>query len=697
MTDTVAPDVNDEAADLGEIRLGRFRLTWDDRRPLSVHSDDAPIAGRRGVALVELFTADEQRERTSQAYYRSAVGSRLRVRQVRRSDDGSVERAVVEQRDGLTGIETSTTLSAPHDAAALRVETTVVNGSDVPVVLTTVSTATVGFGRDEASVRRLRLLAAESEWLAENRWRESALGDLLPELSLPLHGQDGRGHASLTSHGAWSSGERLPVGAIVDGDEALAWQIETSAGWHVDLCQTAVGGVLSLLGPTDLENHFAHRLAPGAAFSAVPGAIAVSKEGRDGAFAELTRYRRWLRRERTDRSLPVIYNDFLNTLMGQPTTEALLPLIQEAASAGAEVFCIDAGWFASPAIGDWWSTVGEWKEAEDRFPDGGLKRLTDEIRARGMRVGLWLEPEVVGVDSPVASTLPDDAFFHRFGRRVREHERFHLDFRHPAARAHVDEAIDALVREHAVSYLKLDYNINPGAGTEANATAAGDGLLGHTRAYRDWLEAVQERHRGLLIENCSSGAMRADYALLAATHIQSTSDQQDFLLYPPVAASAPASILPEQSGNWACPAAGLSNEETAFTLVTGMSGRLYLSGFLDRLSESQRRAVAEAVALHKDLRYDLASTEPFWPLGLPRWDDDHICVGLRSASRTLLFVWDRAEPASEILIPGVRGEAVELYPTSGWELEEAVEGLHVRTLAGPTARVIAVAREAARS
>ena len=70
--------------------------------------------------------------------------------------------------------------------------------------------------------------------------------------------------------------------------------------------------------------------------------------------------------------------------------------------------------------------------------------------------------------------------------------------------------------------------------------------------------------------------------MLARFDLQSTSDQQDFLLYPPIAAGAPVQILPEQAGNWAYPQPSMSHEEIAFTMVTGLSGRLYLSGFLDR-------------------------------------------------------------------------------------------------------------------
>jgi len=699
------------------VRIGRFELRWSDASPAALQAEGS-LLDRDGIALVEIFTAVEQRARTSQAAVRSALGARLRVVAVEDADPAvpSGRTVVVVQRDPVTGLEVRTTLtarSAPGDVtasaapsgSALRVQHELRHSGSGDIVLTTVGSASVGFGR--TGLDDLEVLLADSEWLAENRWRTQPLRALLPDLSLPIHAQDGRGHATLTSHGSWSTGEHLPVGVVHDPVRraAFAWQIESGAGWHMDLSQDLDGATLGLFGPTDLEHQFAHRLAPGDAFTTVPVALAVSDRGPDGALAALTAHRRGLRSDRAG-ALPIVYNDFMNTLMGQPSSEALRPLIASAADAGAEVFCIDAGWFADPELGDWWSTVGEWREAASRFDAAGLVGVTDEIRARGLRVGLWLEPEVVGVDSPLAGRLPEEAFFRRFGRRVQEHGRYHLDLRHPAARAHLDETVDLLVRDYAVSYLKLDYNINPGAGTEQDALAAGDGLLGHVRALREWLIGIQYRHPGLLLENCSSGAMRADYALLDVAHLQSTSDQQDFLRYPPIAASAPASILPEQCANWAYPAVEMSEAETAFALVTGLSGRLYLSGFLDRLRPEQRALVGEAVALHKELRDGLRDAVPFWPLGLPGWDDPAICLGYRlPGGDELLFLWDRSPGAAEILLPGASG-AVRIFPggAADWTLEEADPsaerdpvgraGLRIRTGAGVSAGVLRVAADA---
>lgn len=670
---------------------GPFVLAWSDETPAALTLPASAFVGRTTAPLVEIFTADEQRARTSQAYVRSSVGERLRAIQGTEEDDGASQVRRVVQRDERTGIEVHTTLTRPHGVPVVRIQSSVRNTSSSSVVLTAATSLSIGFGRCESDLDDARLAIAESEWLAEDRWKEIPLRSVVPALSLPIHAQDGRGHFGLTSHGAWSSGEFVPCGILSSaGTEALAWQIETSAGWHVDISQGAEGGTLALLGPTDLENHFAHEIAPGDSFDTVPVALAYSSEGRDAAVGALTIYRRWLRGHRAEEESPVVYNDFMNTLMGQPSSEQLRPLIASAAAAGADVFCIDAGWFADPAIGDWWNTVGEWREAPTRFT-GGLKELTDEILDRGMRVGLWIEPEVVGVRGEAAHTLPEEAFFVRFGRRVQEHERFHLDFRHPAARAHVDEAIDLMIADYGVSYIKLDYNINPGAGTDHDATSAGDGLLGHTRAFRQWLIDLQRRHPGLQLENCSSGAMRADYSLLEVTHQQSTSDQQDFRLYPPIAASAPLSILPEQCANWAYPSSEMSREETVFTLVTGLSGRLYLSGFLQRLSPEQAGLVEEAVTLHKQLRGLLGTAVPFWPAGLPGWDDATIVLGLHTREGDLLFVWDRSDAARAIVVPGVAGQPEQLFPaaTKG-TLTMGEDGLIVRTPVGVAARVILV-------
>lgn len=281
------------------------------------------------------------------------------------------------------------------------------------------------------------------------------------------------------------------------------------------------------------------------------------------------------------------------------------------------------------AAGGWWDMVGEWQASTNRFGDAGLRGLAENIRAHGMGLGLWLEPEVIGAKSPLASTLPDSAFFQRHGVRVCDSGRYLLDFRSPEAREHVTRTVDRLIDDFGAVFFKFDYNTIPGVGTDLNTESVGDGLLEHCRAYLDWLDDLRRRHPDVMIENCGSGAMRADYAQLSRLDLQSTSDQCDPLIYAAIAAGAGMTILPEQQGNWGYAQQEMDDETAVFTLATGVLGRLYLSGFIDRMTEPRLSLVRDAIALHRCVLADQQHMVPFWPSGLPDFDGDWLTVGLR--------------------------------------------------------------------
>jgi alpha-galactosidase len=681
------------------IEVGRDRMARITRLAAGGSgTPDAP-APDSALPLLDVVVSGEGRGWSGTRYCESEAGARFRYAgHGERGADGPWRELRVDLDDPVTGLRAEVfyqVLVTGGTGRGVRSWVRLVNHGARPVALESVTSflcGNLGSGPGPDNLADLDVRWAENDWMAEGRWQSRPLRDALPDIGREVLSADPRGCFGMTSVGTWSTGRYLPGGAIVNRrtGHAWAWQIEHNGGWHwqVGECThrsagpgpgphgrhapagAVTGAYLALLGPADAAHHWRVTLDPGESFTTVPASVAASADGFDGAVAGLTAVRRAIRRPHADgRRLPVIFNDYMNTLMADPTTERLLPLIDAAAAAGAEYFCVDAGWYAEAGEG-WWDTVGAWRPSRTRFP-AGIEEVLGHIRKRGMVPGLWLEPEVVGVNSPVARELPPAAFFRREGRPVIEHGRYHLDLRHPAAVKHLDEVVDFLAGELGVGYLKLDYNIRVNPGPDTDAPSAGAGLLAANRAHLAWLDAVLDRHPALVLENCSSGGMRTDYALLSRAQLQSTSDQQEYVRYPPIAAAAPAAIAPEQAAVWAYPQPEFTDAEIAFTMVSAMLGRVHLSGHLDRMSARQRDLVAAAVRVYKEeLRAGIAESVPFWPLGLPRWDDPWIALGLRGPRGGYLAAWrrasgrpDRAEIA--LPVPHLRGARVSpelLYP-----------------------------------
>ena len=139
-----------------------------------------------------------------------------------------------------------------------------------------------------------------------------------------------------------------------------------------------------------------------------------------------------------------------------------------------------------------------------------------------------------------------------------------------------------------------------------------------------------------------------DYAMLSRVQMQSTSDQQDFLLYAAIAVAAPAAVAPEQAAIWAYPQPSLTDDEISFTLCNALLGRIYLSGHIDQMTPPQRNLVAEAVGIYKAIRADLAGAVPFWPLGLPQWAGRGLALEMRAPEAAYVTAWRRAPEDREL-------------------------------------------------
>ena len=541
----------------------------------------------------------------------------------------------IDSFDEKTGLFGTMTYQFYDGLPVVRCWNTVENRSAEPLGLEVVSTLVLPYAAglsDDAS-----LLIPHNSWQQELQWKENSLSQLGSNYF--VHNTSSSKRIQIRSIGSWSSGEYAPMACLRNRSDSTMtfWQIEHNGSWNWELLEHGSKYQLVVTGPNDTDHQWYKQLQPGESFTSVPAAVGMVIGGEDEAFSVLNQYRRRIRRpNRDNENLPIIFNDYMNCLWADPTTEKELPIIDAAAALGCEYYCIDAGWYTDEE--DWFPTIGEWIPSKNRFPNG-LKEVTDYIRSKGMVPGLWLEIEFVGSKCALVQKVDKRWFFQKHGKILDLRGRYQLDFRNPEVRAYTRSVIDRLIRDFGIGYFKVDYNCNSYAGTEVDSDSLGDGLLEHNRAYLQWLDDIFAAYPDLVLENCSSGGMRMDYAMLSRHTIASSSDQEVYLKFPSIVANSPTGMTPEQTAVWSYPLAGADREQIIFNCVSSTLCRIHQSGNTATLPETHKAIIQEQYALYKAIRKDIPNALPFWPLGLASDGDDWISLGLDFGNCLRIAVW----------------------------------------------------------
>ena len=510
----------------------------------------------------------------------------------------------------------------------------------------------IGMQGAERNFKNIMVYLPFSSWSGESQWKCLTLDQI------GVIGSDSS-HYRSKCLGSRSSAEMSPMAVICDkeNDVSYFFQIEHSSSWMWEIGNLFIKsqhGLYLIAGGPDEENgHWWKQLASGESFSSVPVGIGCVKGGFERAVEEITKYRRAAckRPHKTDDCLPVIFNDYMNCLWGNPTVEAELPKIKAASLMGCEYYVMDSGWYARPGE-HWWPGVGHWQPDKDRFGDNGFMTIMDYIRECGMTAGLWIESEVVGINNSLAQK-PDGWFLCRHNQRIVYNSRYFLNLRNPQVRSYLDSVIDRFVNEYGIGYIKNDYNIDMLQGTDTDADSFGDGLLQYTRAMYDWIESVHDRHPHLIWENCAAGGLRTDYGILSRAQIQSSSDLADYSHYSALSIGCSASILPEQMAVWAYPTIPGDQEHTIYNMVNAMLFRIHLSGQIDNLDSNCKLLVKEALDYYKSSRHLIVRSHPVYPLGIPGVNEDNcwMAVGMKCGKIIRLALWRKNAAESDCYVP----------------------------------------------
>ena len=482
--------------------------------------------------------------------------------------------------------------------------------------------------------------------------------------------------------GSWSTKEALPQGILEHGGRYLMFQIESNNSWYYELAD--MGGLMYLwLGSACLPfGGWCKSLGVGETYRTVPVAVCVG-DSLNGVLAEMTRYRRHIAGHcQADEGLPTIFNEYMHLSWDSPTAEQTAKIAPVVASLGAEYYVIDCGWHNEEPGTQVYPYVGQWQESHARFPEG-VRKTTDLIRSLGMKAGLWIEPEIIGIKCrEMLEYYDDDCFITRFGKKVCVMGRYFLDYRNQKVLDYMSETIRRMVEDYGADYIKLDYNEDLGIGTDKDSDSFGEGLEQCARAYLGWIDAMRARFPQVLFETCSSGGMRMDYETLKHFSIISTSDQVNYRNYPYIAANILSAVLPEQAAVWSYPVdsfgrpgepfeatyewvnAHISAEQVVMNMINSFLGRMHLASHVELLSEDKLALIREGITYFNQLSEIKTRALPCLPFGFTDFTRQQVACGLSHGDTLYLAVWNLG--GGEVTVPldrPVRGAKVA-YPTA---------------------------------
>lgn len=334
-----------EITDDNEVKLLHFSA-------LPFHEEDIVAKTREGsfhLVEINLSGYDRPLERHGTKYIVTSPGYRMKYKVHKDYHNEYGRKLEITTYDQESGVDVISHIQFYNGISMIRSYSEVINhGNDIQTLEYISSFNYTGIEKEGIQLRdqKMSIKIPHNSWQREMCWQTYTLEELGLPQSQPTIEQRSSKVIGVTNTGNWSTKEYLPMGHIENMETAtnLFWQIEHNGSWHWEISDQTAHLYLALSGPTETESHWFKNLKPGDSFVSVPVAVGFSKGNFDLAMGELTRYRRRIRRPNEDNeSLAVIFNDYMNCLWADPTTEKELPLIDAAAEAGCEYFCIDAG------------------------------------------------------------------------------------------------------------------------------------------------------------------------------------------------------------------------------------------------------------------------------------------------------------------------------------------------------------------
>ena len=448
----------------------------------------------------------------------------------------------------------------------------------------------------------------EGAWLTHFHGTWGAEGQMTEEPLTP-------GLKTIVSHDGVRAGmsERAEVMISLDGKPqensgrvigaALCWtgnyklRVETRGKYR----HTLVAGIDDL--------HTAYTLKPGENFQTPELALAYSNEGKGGISRAFHRWGRNGKLHNGQAPRDILLNSWEGVYMNvnQEVCEQMMDGISEL---GGELFVVDDGWFGRKyRRTDDTQGLGDWMTDTEKLPNG-VPALLKAAENRGLKFGIWIEPEMTNSKSELYEAHPDWVVAHptRELSKGRGGTQLVLDMSNPKVQDYVFSIVDNLVKENPrLHYIKWDCNMS--MNNFGSSYLTGDKqshlIVDFHMGLRNTLERIRAKYPNLVIQLCASGGGRVNWGFMPYFDefwVSDNTDAQQRLFiqwgtshfFPTMAMAQHVSASPNHQTGRVIP--------LKFRFDVAMTGRLGMEMKPSDLNEKEREYAKKAVAFYKEIR-----------------------------------------------------------------------------------------------
>ncbi len=285
-------------------------------------------------------------------------------------------------------------------------------------------------------------------------------------------------------------------------------------------------------------------------------------------------------------------------------------MMADIASMGGELFVMDDGWFgvkhprdnATQGLGDW--------IVDTRKLPHGIQGLIDAAKSKGIKFGIWIEPEMTNSKSELYEKHPEYVIKpgHRDHVYGRGGTQLVLDLSNPKVQDLVFEVVDTLMTKYPeIDYIKWDANMSVRSHGSQYLSADNQSHLyiDYHKGLAKVLDRIRAKYPDLTIQACASGGGRANYGVLPWFDEFWVSDNSDALqrvymqwgasyFFPAVAMASHISATPNHQTYRSMP--------LKYRIDVAMSGRLGMEIQPRDMSEAEREQCRKAIAEYKEIR-----------------------------------------------------------------------------------------------